>query len=95
MKRTRSDYSNFVDVIEGPCVVCGKDVRFVVPADRPNPVLLYHPTCEMTPKIREHLKTVPPPPLMPAKNVIVKVKPAPAAVPATPVATTPPSTTPK
>jgi hypothetical protein len=87
MKRSRSDYSNFVDVIEGPCVVCGKEVRFVIPADRPDPVLLYHPTCEMMPKIREHLQTVPPPPLMPAKNVIVKAKPAP--TPATPPPATP------
>mgnify|MGYP001614916029 CR=1 FL=1 len=79
MKRSKVDWSNAVDVIEGPCVVCGKEVRFLVPDDRKDPVLLYHSTCDMMPQIREHLKTAHPP-LMPAEHVISKPKPAAAPV---------------
>ncbi len=80
MKRSKVSWSNSVDVIEGPCVVCGKEVHFVVPDDRPSPALLYHPTCDMMPAIREHLKKATPPP-MPAANVIPR-KTVPAAAPA-------------
>lgn len=97
MKRTRVTWSNDVDQIEGPCIVCGKEVRFVIPSDRPDPSLLYHSTCDMMPMIREHLKTATPPPLMPSEYVISKPKPvAPAAVAPTPapVPAAPPATPP-
>jgi hypothetical protein len=87
MKRTPVSWSDSVDLIEGPCAVCGKDVRFVVPFDRPNPALLYHSTCDMMPLIREQLKTATPP-LMPAQNIINKPRPAPVAAPAVPPAST-------
>jgi hypothetical protein len=92
MKRSKVSWSNDVDEVEGPCAVCGKEVRFVIPSDRPDPSLLYHSTCDMMPLIREQLKTAHPP-LMPAQNIIQKVRPAaavpapapaPAAAPATP-----------
>jgi hypothetical protein len=92
MKRSKVSWSEAVDLIEGPCAVCGKDVRYLVPSDRPNPVLLYHSTCDMMPLIREKLKTAAPPPLMPAQHVISKPRPA---IPAaSPVPAAPPSTPP-
>ena len=69
MKRTRATWSNFTDTIEGPCVVCGVEVRFVIPNDRPDPALLYHPTCDVMPLLRERLKTVTPPPLPPDQTI--------------------------
>jgi len=83
MKRGHVSWSNFTDYIEGPCVVCGVEVHFVIPADRPSPSLLYHATCEVMPVLREHLKTATPPPL-PVEYTVVKAKavtPIPAAVP--------------
>jgi len=61
MKRTRASWSNFTDVIEGPCVVCGVQVQYVIPNDRPDPALLYHPTCDVMPILRERLKSATPP----------------------------------
>ena len=95
MKRSKVSWSNSVDRIEGPCVVCGKEVYFVIPDDRPDPVLLYHSTCDMMPAIRERLKTATPPPL-PSEYVIprrITAIPTPAAAvapAAAPAATTTP-----
>jgi hypothetical protein len=86
MKRARVAWSNWVDSIEGPCVVCGKDVYFVVPSSRPDPAILYHITCDVMPKLREQLLKAKPP-LMPSQYVISKPKPAPK--PVTPVAPPP------
>lgn len=86
MKRSKVSWSNDVDEISGPCVVCGKEVHFVLPSDRPSPSLLYHPTCDMMPAIREQLKKANPPPL-PVEYTVPKAKPAPAA--AAPAPTTP------
>ncbi len=69
MKRTRASWSNFTDTIEGPCVVCGADVQFVIPNDRPNPALLFHPTCDVMPALREKLKAATPPPLPPEQTI--------------------------
>ena len=85
IQRSKVSWSNAVDLIEGPCVVCGKEVRFVVPDDRPNPALLYHSTCDMMPAIRQQLKTVAPPPPLPAEYVIPR-KTVPTAVAAVPSA---------
>jgi hypothetical protein len=92
MKRSKVSWSESVDLIEGPCAVCGKEVRFVVPFDRPDPKLLYHSTCDMMPLIREQLKTATPP-LMPEQNIIKKApKPVAAApAPSTPKPPTPPA----
>lgn len=65
MMRRHTSWSNFVDDVEGPCVVCGGTVRFVLPSDRPDPALLYHSTCDPIQQIRERLKTIHPPPLAP------------------------------
>lgn len=65
MKRSRVAWSNSVDLVEGPCVVCGKEVRYVIPADRPDPALVYHATCDVMPKLREQLKTAVAPALPP------------------------------
>ena len=43
--------------------VCGVDVRYVIPNDRPDPALLFHPTCDVMPVLREKLKAATPPPL--------------------------------
>lgn len=69
MKRSHASWSNFTDVVEGPCAVCGLEVRYVIPADRPDPALLFHPTCDVIPILREKLKTATPPPL-PAEDTI-------------------------
>jgi hypothetical protein len=63
MKRTTSDYSNFTDIVEGPCVVCGKPVRYVIPHDRADPAFINHSTCDIMPALRERLKTATPPKL--------------------------------
>ena len=63
MNRTRASWSNFTDVIEGPCAVCGVLVRYVIPNDRPDPAFLYHPTCDVMPILREKLKAATSPPL--------------------------------
>ncbi len=61
MKRTHSSWSNSTDIVEGPCVVCQQPVRYVIPFDRPDPVLLAHPTCDVMPALREKLRSVNPP----------------------------------
>src|SRR5258708_2398789 len=95
MKRTKVTWSNDVDRIEGPCVVCGKEVVFVIPSDRPNQSLLYHATCDMMPKIREQLKKATPPRLSSEYVIPRKAAPAPAAsAPAAAPATTPTPATP-
>lgn len=92
MKRTKVAWSNGVDQVEGPCVVCGKEVRFVIPDDRPDPALLYHSTCDMMPVLREQLKKAAPPRL-PDEYVIPR-KAAPAPKPAVaPAAAAPTSAT--
>jgi hypothetical protein len=58
MKRGHVSWSNFTDFVEGPCVVCGNEVRFVLPADRPDPALLYHATCDPMPVLRQQLKSL-------------------------------------
>jgi len=75
MKRYRASWSNFNDYIEGPCVVCGQEVRYVIPSDRPDPAFLYHATCDVMPALREKLKTVTVPPL-PPEYTVSKAKPA-------------------
>lgn len=57
MTRARSSWSNFVDVVEGPCAVCGKPVRFVIPRDRPDPAVLNHSTCDIMPVLRTKIKS--------------------------------------
>ena len=69
MKRGHVSWSNFTDFIEGPCVVCGVEVRFVLPSDRPDPALLYHATCNVMPVLRERLKSAHPP-VLPAAYII-------------------------
>jgi hypothetical protein len=69
MKRTHVSWSNFTDRVEGPCVVCGQPVSYVIPADRPDPALLYHATCDPIAVLRARLKTFTPPPL-PASQTI-------------------------
>jgi hypothetical protein len=90
LTRTKVDWSNSTDLIVGPCAVCGKEVRFVIPDDRPSPSILYHSTCDVMPLLREQLKKASPP-LMPAEHVISKPKPAtpPPAAAATPTPATP------
>lgn len=61
VKRFQVAWSNTTDQIEGPCVVCGKEVHYVIPADRPDPALLFHSTCDPTPMLREKLKSAHPP----------------------------------
>jgi hypothetical protein len=94
MKRTKVSWSNDVDQIEGPCAVCGKEVVFVIPSDRPDPSLLYHSTCDMMPLIREQLKNAHPP-LMPASHIIQKIRPTQPAPAAPATAPTSNPTTPK
>jgi hypothetical protein len=60
MKRTHVSWSNATDLIEGPCVVCGKGVRYVIPDDRPDPAMLFHSTCDSMAALREKLKTAAP-----------------------------------
>jgi len=69
MKRSKVSWSNFTDTIEGPCVVCGVSVHFVIPSDRPSPALLFHPTCDVMPALREKLKAATPPPLPPSDTI--------------------------
>jgi hypothetical protein len=45
-------------------------VRFVIPADRPDPALLYHATCDPMAVLRERLKSAPAVPLLPADQTI-------------------------
>jgi len=63
MKRSHVSWSNFTDQVEGPCVVCGQEVQYVIPADRPDPAILYHATCDPIKALRERLKTAAPQPL--------------------------------
>ncbi len=90
MKRGHVSWSNFTDYIEGPCIVCGVEVRFVIPADRKDPAMLYHATCDIMGALRERLKSANPPPL-PPEYIIVKgtvppiVVAAPAAPPPAPI----------
>ncbi len=70
MKRSHVSWSNLTDQVEGPCVVCGQEVHYVIPSDRPDPAILYHATCDPTPVIRERLKTQTPPPPLPANQTI-------------------------
>jgi hypothetical protein len=69
MKRSRASWSNFTDVVEGPCAVCGVEVRYVIPNDRPDPAFLYHSTCDVMPVLREKLKAATPPPLPPEETI--------------------------
>lgn len=69
MKRYHTSWSNFTDIIEGPCVVCNVEVRFLIPADRPSPSILFHPTCDVMPALREKLKAATPPPLPPSDTI--------------------------
>jgi len=69
MQRAHVSWSNFTDRVEGPCVVCGKDVDFVIPADRPSPAFLYHATCNPIAVLREKLKTATPPALPPSDTI--------------------------
>src|SRR5438045_1925088 len=98
MKRSRVSWSNAVDLVEGPCAVCGKEVQYLIPSDRPDPAMLYHATCDMMPLLREQLKKASPPRLAPEYTVR---KPTPAATapsshaaPATSTPPTPPVTPP-
>ena len=75
MKRTQVNWSNGVDLVEGPCAVCQKEVQYVIPSDRPDPAILYHATCDVMPLLREQLKKATPPPL-PSEYVISKPTPA-------------------
>ncbi len=63
MNRTHVSWSNFTDEVAGPCLVCGAEVRFVIPADRPSPAMLYHSTCDISAALRSSLKTATPPAL--------------------------------
>ena len=72
VKRSRVSWSNFTDVVEGPCVVCGVNVRYVIPSDRPTPAILFHPTCDVMPVLRERLKAATPPPLPPDDTIRFK-----------------------
>lgn len=60
IKRTHVTWSNWTDLIEGPCAVCGKEVRYLIPDDRPTPAVLFHSTCNIMPILREKLKTATP-----------------------------------
>lgn len=75
MKRSHVSWSNFTDKVEGPCVVCGKDVQYVIPADRPDPAILFHATCDPMGALRERLKTATPP-LLPAEFTVHGGKPS-------------------
>ena len=63
MTRTPASWSPFVDLVEGPCVVCAQTVRFVIPKDRSDPALIHHATCNPMTILRSQLKDVKPPPL--------------------------------
>jgi len=54
-------------------VVCGVDVQYLLPKDRPDPALLFHPTCDVMPALREKLKAATPPPLPPEQTIRFKV----------------------
>jgi hypothetical protein len=69
MKRSHVSWSNFTDEIVGPCVVCQGEVQFVIPSDRPDPTILFHPTCDVMPVLREKLKAATPPPLPPSETI--------------------------
>jgi hypothetical protein len=45
------------------------EVRYVIPADRPDPAILYHSTCNVMPKLRELLQKAAPPPLAPEYTI--------------------------
>ncbi len=97
MKRSKVTWSNSVDEVEGPCAVCGKEVRFVIPDDRPDPAILYHSTCDVMPLLRERLKKSTPALLSVEYTVPKKIplaKPAVAASTAPAPTQPPPSTTP-
>ncbi len=63
MKREKTSWSNLADVVVGPCAVCGQEVRYVIPSDRPDPAFLNHSTCDILPLLRVKIKTANPPPL--------------------------------
>jgi hypothetical protein len=54
-------------------VICGQTVRFVIPADRQDPALLYHATCDPTPVLRKRLKEIHVP-LLPPEYTVSKPK---------------------
>ena len=72
MKRSHVSWSNFTDKVEGPCIVCGVEMYFVLPNDRPDPAFLCHPTCDIMPALREKLKAATPPPLPPGDTIRFK-----------------------
>lgn len=72
MKRSHSSWSNFTDMVTGPCIVCNVEVKFLIPADRPDPTILFHPTCDVMPALREKLKAATPPPLPPSETIRFK-----------------------
>jgi hypothetical protein len=48
------------------------NVRYVIPDDRPDPAILFHPTCDVMPVLREKLKAATPPPLPPEDTIRFK-----------------------
>ena len=92
MNRQHSSWSNFTDVVEGPCVVCNQEVHFVIPADREDPTILYHATCDPIGVIRVNLKTKTVPPMNPSETIRYKNGvPPPAPVAAAPAPTPAPA----
>ncbi len=69
MKRSHVSWSNFTDTVEGPCIVCNVEVRYLIPSDRSDPAFLYHPTCNVMPALREKLKAATPSPLPPGETI--------------------------
>ncbi len=74
MKRAHVSWSNATDKVEGPCVVCGQEVQYLIPSDRPDPAILYHATCDPIAAIRERLKTIPALPPLPISYTIHRAK---------------------
>jgi hypothetical protein len=75
-RRDRVSWSRYAETIEGPCVVCGGQVNFVIPADRPSPAILYHSTCDVTPALRTKLKALEPSKPLPPEMTIRRAPPA-------------------
>ena len=65
MKRIAVSWSNSVDEVTGPCVVCGGEIHLVLGVGTPSPALLYHATCDPISALRANLKSVAPPLLPP------------------------------